>query len=752
MNRIVLRILLAILIGSLIPACKPASPKIPTTTPTIPALTNTPPSTLEVAPPTLFPTLAPSPAPTSTPAPITTAPGWTTYPNLISIKNMLFDYLGNLWAVGPEGAFMLKPDGTIQHFTTVDGLASNDLLSVGESTDNSIWVGTNGYGAAHFDGRAWQTFTTSDGLAGNVVRDIARFVGSRGIVVATDQGASWYDGEKWQNKVGETGLPGGEVTSIVVPRWDKLWMGTLNGISILETSQTYTTADGLLSNEVTDLACGPDCSLWVGTQAGVSHLNAGTWTSYTAADGLADNPVSAVAISLDGEAWFGTSKGLSRFDGKTWTTFTTRDGLASDQVLSVIIAPNDTLWIGTSAGLTHYSPALSRQGAAPGQATQPAEVIYTGLPLIYIKGGDLWTWSAGVKKQLTAYGNISGFLLSADRSKVAVYRRGENNATDLWVMNLDGSQARLLVSQDDLDVLGKFSETAESRETNSRVAFRGTTWVPGTHVIAYGTYRPIKYDGTIFHDDLNLVDTETGEKKTLLPPGQGGAFTYSPDGSQVAIIGQSQISIMNADGSHLRDKLLEFPIIHDIDYAYYPNPIWSPDGQYLLLALPPARPMGEPTEPATLWKIPADGSPAIRLGSIYPSDTYALYVAYSPDQTRLAYWSMDSGPSGLIGQVHIANYDGTDDKVLISASVAYFVSWSPDGQHFVYYISSGDSEVWYISDLKGNSAPLAIKPVYINWVSNDAFLQYDSLPCARYEMRLTSIHGESQVIDRLAYD
>lgn len=757
MKKISLRILLTLLIGSSISACKPSAP-IPTTNITKPpAALNTPPSMAKTSTPSMTlmpiptPTLFPSPTPVLSLVSMSSYPGWTTYPDIQSIKHLLFDQVGNLWAVGPQGVFVIKPDGTLQHFTMADGLPSNDLLSVGEGTDNSVWVGSNGSGISRFDGKGWKTFTTADGLGGNVVRDIVRYMGARGILVATDHGASWYDDQKWQNYAGPSNLPNDEVTSILSPRWDTVWVGTLKGLRLFETTQTYTTSNGLVNDEVNAMGISPDCSLWAGTIGGASHLSEGSWTSYTTTNGLADNWVSSIAVSLDGTAWFGTPAGVSRFDGKTWTTLTTQDGLADNHVLSVMEAPNETLWLGTAGGLSHYSPSLTSQAAETGQTLQGTEAIYTGPPLIYIKGGDLWTWSAGEKKQATSYGNISGFFLSADRSKVAVFRRGDNDETSLWVMNLDGSQARLLVSQDDLDALGKFSETKESLQTNSRVSFRGTAWVPGTYTIAYGTYRHIKYDGTIFHDDLNLVDTVTGEKTTLLPPGSGGGFTYSPDGSQIAIIGQNQISIMNADGSHRRDEVLEYPTIQDVDNYYYPTPIWSADAQYLILALPPQQLMSDSRSPTTLWKIPADGTPAIQLGTFEAVAFLSGYTAFSPDLTRLAYLDeVDPSKGTLV--IHIANYDGSGDKVIQEGKGVYFVNWSPDGQHFVYYKSSNDTEAWYISDLNGISTPLAYKPEFLNWVSKDAFLQYDSLPCARFEMRLTPIDGESQVIDRFWYD
>lgn len=352
--------------------------------------------------------------------------------------------------------------------------------------------------------------------------------------------------------------------------------------------------------------------------------------------------------------------------------------------------------------------------------------------------------------------NVSGWSmkLSGDGAKVVFTRLDGNGIGELWVINTDGSDERLLVSSGDLDALAKSSDTEEVRKSGSTLLISPYAWVPGTYTIAFGIYRNIKYDGTIFSYDLNLVDTETGRITTLLPPGSGGKFIYSPDGSKIAVFTQEQISIVDSDGSNRHDKLLEFhsPTFGEADF--FPEIVWSDDGQYLLMGLPPEDPMQNPDLPTTLWQIPTDGSPAIRLGETrYPVLPLSYNVTFSPDLKRLAYTTEVDTPSGIRSEVHVANYDGTGDRVAEVGGMLYFWNWSPDGQHYVYY-SYPNPDAWYVSDLDGNTTVMDFLPVDTDlaWVNNDSFLYYvhcENQACADlYELRLTSIYGETTLIDR----
>jgi ligand-binding sensor domain-containing protein len=113
----------------------------------------------------------------------------------------------------------------------------NYIVSMVVESDGVVWCGTWGGGLARFDGKKWRNYTMSDGLPGNLIFMLNRD-------------------------------PSG-----------KLWIGTNNGIAVLEGDKVeakklkiLTTKDGLFSDTVFSMATGEDGSKWLGSFGGVTHL------------------------------------------------------------------------------------------------------------------------------------------------------------------------------------------------------------------------------------------------------------------------------------------------------------------------------------------------------------------------------------------------------------------------------------------------------------------------------------------------
>lgn len=60
--------------------------------------------------------------------------------------------------------------------------------------------------------------------------------------------------------------------------------------------------------------------------------------------------------------------------------------------------------------------------------------------ILFIRSGDIWTWNPSGEKKLTDFGDVKAVEMSADGSKLAIWR---DNA-QLWLANANGSDAELL--------------------------------------------------------------------------------------------------------------------------------------------------------------------------------------------------------------------------------------------------------------------------------------------------------------------
>ena len=56
--------------------------------------------------------------------------------------------------------------------TTREGLATNEVHEMIQSSDGDFWFATDGGGVSRFDGSLWTTYTTEHGLADNLVSNL----------------------------------------------------------------------------------------------------------------------------------------------------------------------------------------------------------------------------------------------------------------------------------------------------------------------------------------------------------------------------------------------------------------------------------------------------------------------------------------------------------------------------------------------------------------------------------------------------
>jgi signal transduction histidine kinase/CheY-like chemotaxis protein len=95
-----------------------------------------------------------------------------------------------VWLGTAEGLW--RWDGhAVQAFTTREGLASDQVISLFRDRQGLLWCGTYDGGVCAYDGQFWTTLDTRDGLAGNRVKGI-RQLPDGALLFATDRGLSRY--------------------------------------------------------------------------------------------------------------------------------------------------------------------------------------------------------------------------------------------------------------------------------------------------------------------------------------------------------------------------------------------------------------------------------------------------------------------------------------------------------------------------------------------------------------------------------
>jgi hypothetical protein len=379
-----------------------------------------------------------------------------------------------------------------------------------------------------------------------------------------------------------------------------------------------------------------------------------------------------------------------------------------------------------------------------------AYAVPDGLRVVFAKRGDIWLWTAETRTDalLTSVGDDLFHVKLSGDGRIVVFRR----ADELWAIDSDGTNERELLGAEDF-------ETMES--DGIEVRLNRFEWVPGTHTLAFNTRFRLEA-GDVLAEDLRLVDADTLEQTMLLPPGEGGEFTYSPDGSQVAIVTPGDVSLLDADGTNRRDGVLTYaPVAMYSEDDFYVNPVWAADGSALMVAVPPPDPDARPLQHTTIWRISTDGSSAelVTTISALPGD-YA--VSFSPLLTYVAYGEvLQLGDTLAEAQVQlkVARLGTSDWQAYPDLSALY--GWAPGSRRFAF-VAGRDRPHLQIGQWSGGTIPGSIDagvPAHgFRWVDGDHYLfvaRYNGEQGAegdRFDLILGEIGGSSTVLISAADD
>lgn len=400
---------------------------------------------------------------------------------------------------------------------------------------------------------------------------------------------------------------------------------------------------------------------------------------------------------------------------------------------SALVDRTSTPWLEGGSATTVSSP------------TAPAPVAR----VTYVQGGNIWLDEGeGTGRQLTQSGADDFPLFSPDGGQILYrHRLGGGEAGfdryELRVVSLDGSYDRLVAGPDNLPGQNGLARLAEN-----------PTWAPDGNRLAFNTY--LECGLCPIDDDLWLADLKTGAVRQVLPNGQGGQPDFSPDGRSLLVSRNGQIDILDADGKNRR-TLFTFEPIQFIEGGFHPSPVWSNDGQSILLALPPVdltRPVTEESQ-VTLWRVPLDGQPQ-KLATLAGADAFALQ-----GQDAAAHWSPDRSRFGFTNlNRQVVIYDLLDGKANMYRQ-GVFLGWNPDGQRFLFDAQPEARGFWREGVSLGQlgSAPVLLLPAdpmaavtTVRWLDADTFVYFARLGPPPdgdgFELRLAALGGPSRVIFR----
>jgi signal transduction histidine kinase len=333
---------------------------------------------------------------------------------------------------------------------TEDGLPNNKVLSIAQTQDGYLWVGTR-EGLARFDGIKFTPLMITRGSPQPTINALC----------ASDDGSLWigteqhglycYRGEALVHyetaltnesvvQIKQSGsnqiwvayhdelaqIRGGRLhfepslaaatnslLSLHPDRDGGLWIGATRSVQYLKGAKaaTYKVANNLVLRAIRAFYEDPDGTIWIGNNRGLTCLRDGTFTHYPKGNGP-PGIVTALLRDHGGNLWVGTQGGLSRFIDEKFYENEDPEG-TSYQVNSLFEDQEGNIWVGSETGLMRLTAkpftAYTKQSGLTQNATTAVCATQDGSVWIGTSGGGLDRLKDGI---ITTYARSNG--LSSD--------------------------------------------------------------------------------------------------------------------------------------------------------------------------------------------------------------------------------------------------------------------------------------------------------------------------------------------------
>jgi PAS domain S-box-containing protein len=279
---------------------------------------------------------------------------------------------GKIWITNTGGLVVYDGRG-FRHFTTEQGLATNNLSEIVEGNDGNIWLSSYS-GLMRLNPNGLTVFDRRDGLAEtrvhsiyedrsgklNVVTDNWNISQLRDGVFKTarprvpdDARFFWHSNVAFLDSHGDWWV----ISNKAVYRYSGV--DRIEELSSRQPVAVYTGENGLITNETSNIFEDSRGDIWIINDPTSKRVGLARWQRATnqfqhffAADGLPANSYgSAFAEDRAGNLWFGFGdSGLARYENGHFTPLELKDGIPPGAITNLYIDSKGRLWIASSIG------------------------------------------------------------------------------------------------------------------------------------------------------------------------------------------------------------------------------------------------------------------------------------------------------------------------------------------------------------------------------------------------------------------
>jgi len=312
-----------------------------------------------------------------------------------------------------ERGVIVRRQGRFEMIADANALPRSPVLSVAQTSDGSVWVGTRGAGL--FRLRQGQTSSVTEGLPDPKVNCLLADVNGT-LWAGTDDGIVRWNG----NRLTGAGIPASfkhlQVLALVKDRDANIWVGTDSGGLLRLNDQGISSlneGEGRSREAVTAVFEDREGNLWIGSDGGIERLRDSAFVTYSLPEGLPSDGNKPIFVDSENRLWVPPAAGGLWWmkDGRYGRV--TAAGLGQDVVYS-IAGRNSELWLGRQHG--GLTALRSERGSFIARSyTQADGLAQDSVYSVYLaRDGTVWagTLSAGVSAlsnhRFTSYSTANG--------------------------------------------------------------------------------------------------------------------------------------------------------------------------------------------------------------------------------------------------------------------------------------------------------------------------------------------------------
>lgn len=356
---------------------------------------------------------------------------------------------------------------------------------------------------------------------------------------------------------------------------------------------------------------------------------------------------------------------------------------------------------------------------APTPIVSPTPKPFTNMAMriAWSTAGKLILWDRGQVSPLTKTDTSTSQVVLSNDGKYAAFDRSGG----IWVIDVHSTNDERLLVRPVALPLGDLPAGSVSRVPDHFI------WLPGTHTLLFNTLYSPAQGSARAADDLFMANYEKDTVTLLLPCGQGGDIIPSPDGSIAAVVSSDTVRLYNLKAHTVLQTFDYDPVILSSGAAFRIRPVWADDSRSVVVVIPPGDAISNPNSPARIWRIYVDRDlqPEM-LGEINPQGGD---IHLSPNSKQLAYVLTDIG----LGELHLANTDGSHDRILLDGKAGIILGWSTTGETIAFALSADPPGIWLLDAADAGAQPFSTGfskgtlLTHFEWIDSTYFLMESRL-------------------------